>query len=205
MSTYRSTLTRAAKGAPTGLLAAFTALAAAEPVAALVRPAAGPVTVVGGSVIDRTPAPVKDFALRTFGENDKLVLQLGILVLLTLFAVGLGVLALRHRRAGSAGVLLFGVGGAASALSRPDSAGAGDALPSPTGAVAGPAVLGFLAGKAARADSPSGVGGSGGGWSGRGFLTAAAATGAGALGRSLSGQRGREPSRGRHSAFVTVA
>ncbi|WP_030389347.1 sulfite oxidase [Streptomyces sp. NRRL S-241] len=196
VSNFRSTLSRAAKGAPTGVLAAFTALAVAEPVAALVRPAAGPVTVVGGSVIDATPAPVKDFAIRAFGENDKLVLQLGILVLLALFAVALGVLALHHRRAGAAGVLLFGVLGAASALSRPDSAGAGDALPSLAGAGAGAAVLCFLAGKAARADSPSGIGGSGGGWSRRGFLTAAvataaAATGAGALGRSLSGQRGQ--------------
>lgn len=85
------------------------------------RPAAGPVTVVGGAVIDRTPAAVKDFAIRAFGENDKFVLQLGILVLLSLFALVLGVLALRYRRAGAAGVLVFGIVGAAAALSRPDS------------------------------------------------------------------------------------
>ncbi|MFD6123669.1 molybdopterin-binding oxidoreductase, partial [Streptomyces hydrogenans] len=82
VSTFRSKLVRAAFGALAGLLAAYTALAVAELVAGLVRPAAGPVTVVGGAVIDRTPAPVKDFAIRTFGENDKTALQLGILALL---------------------------------------------------------------------------------------------------------------------------
>ncbi|WP_374778515.1 molybdopterin-dependent oxidoreductase [Streptomyces sp. NBC_01310] len=185
-----------ARGGLAGLLAGFTALAVAEVVAGLVRPAAGPVTVVGGAVIDRTPAAVKDFAIRAFGENDKFVLQLGILVLLSLFALVLGVLALRYRRAGAAGVLVFGIVGAAAALSRPDSAGGGDALPSLAGAVAGAAVLYVLAGQATAAGSPFGDEGTGGVWSRRGFLiaatvTAAAATGAGVLGRTLSGQRGQ--------------
>ncbi|MGW6389913.1 sulfite oxidase [Streptomyces sp. NPDC055103] len=196
VSTFRDTLTRASLGALAGLLAGFTALAVAELTAALVRPEAGPVTVVGGAVIDRTPAPVKDFAIRTFGENDKVVLQLGILVLLALFAMTLGVLALRHRRLGAAGVLLFGIVGAAAALSRPDTAGVADALPSVVGAVAGAAVLYLLAGKATSVGSSAGTEGTGGGWSRRGFLTtaavtAAAATGAGVLGRVLSQRRGQ--------------
>ncbi|MGW0362771.1 molybdopterin-dependent oxidoreductase [Streptomyces sp. NPDC002990] len=196
VSSFRSTISQAGLGALAGLLAAFTALAAAELVAALVRPAAGPVTVVGGAVIDRTPAAVKDFAIRTFGEDDKAVLQLGILALLALFAMVLGVLALKYRRLGAAGVLLFGVVGAAAALGRPDSAGAGDALPSLVGALAGALVLYVLAGKATAAGSQSGDESTGGGWSRRGFLTAAAvtaaaATGAGVLGRALSGQRGQ--------------
>ncbi|MFE3288667.1 molybdopterin-binding oxidoreductase, partial [Streptomyces sp. NPDC059233] len=123
VSSFRSTLPRAARGALAGLLAAFTALAVAELVAGMVRPAAGPVTVVGGAVIDRTPAAVKDFAIRTFGENDKTVLQLGIVAILAVIAVGLGILALSYRRAGAIGVLLFGIVGSAAALSRPDSAG----------------------------------------------------------------------------------
>ncbi|MFB7032814.1 molybdopterin-binding oxidoreductase, partial [Streptomyces sp. NPDC056295] len=130
MNSFRSTLSRTALGASAGLLAGFTALAVAELVAGLFRPAAGPVTVVGGAVIDRTPAAVKDFAIRTFGENDKVVLQLGILVVLALIAAGLGVLALRHRRVGASGILLFGLVGAAAALSRPDAEGVVDALPS---------------------------------------------------------------------------
>ncbi|WP_394297691.1 sulfite oxidase [Streptomyces griseus] len=201
MSSFRSKLVRAFFGALAGLLAAFTALAVAELVAGLVRPAAGPVTVVGGAVIDRTPAPVKDFAIRTFGENDKVVLQLGILAILALVAIGLGVLALSYRRAGAAGVLLFGVVGAAAALSRPDSTGAGDVLPSIAGAVAGTVALYVLVSKAAPVPASDGSDGPDGqadpgAWNRRGFLaaagvTAVAATSAGALGRYFTGRQGQ--------------
>ncbi|MET8295670.1 molybdopterin-dependent oxidoreductase [Streptomyces sp. NPDC005180] len=194
VSSFRSTSFRAALGALAGLLASFTALAVAELVAAVTRPAAGPVTVVGGAVVDRTPAPVKDFAIRTFGEDDKTVLRLGILALLALFATGLGLLSLRHRRTGAAGVLLFGMAGAAAALSRPDSAGIGDALPSIAGAVTGAGVLCLLAGRTP-APAPPGGEGDGPGWSRRRLVTAAAVTAvaaasAGALGRFLAGRRG---------------
>ncbi|MFF8840714.1 molybdopterin-dependent oxidoreductase [Streptomyces sp. NPDC015130] len=196
VSSFRSKLVRAALGALAGLLAAFTALAVAELVAGLVRPAAGPVTVVGGAVIDRTPAGVKDFAIRTFGENDKIVLQLGILAVLALIAVGLGILALPRRRAGAAGVLLFGIVGAAAALSRPDSTGTGDALPSIIGAVAGALTLYVLATKAVSVPAGADSQGGPGAWSRRGFLaaagvTAVAATSAGALGRYFTGRQGQ--------------
>ncbi|MFJ3880873.1 molybdopterin-dependent oxidoreductase [Streptomyces sp. NPDC090077] len=198
VSSFRSTLSRAARGALAGLLAAFTALAVAELVAGLVRPAAGPVTVVGGAAIDRTPAAVKDFAIRTFGENDKTVLQLGILAILAVIAVALGVLALSHRRTGAAGVLVFGIIGSAAALSRPDSTGIGDALPSIAGALAGALVLYLLASKAVPAAAPAGADGQGGSkeWSRRGFLaaagvTAVAAASAGALGRFFTGRQGQ--------------
>ncbi|MEU7115107.1 molybdopterin-dependent oxidoreductase [Streptomyces sp. NPDC046182] len=198
VSSFRSKLVRAAKGALAGLLAAFTALAVAELAAGLVRPAAGPVTVVGGAVIDRTPAAVKDFAIRTFGENDKIVLQLGILAILALIAVGLGILALSHRRAGAAGVLLFGIVGAAAALSRPDSTGIGDALPSVAGAVAGSLALYVLASRADPVSAPADGNGEGtaGVWNRRGFLTAAGvtaftATSAGVLGRYFTGRQGQ--------------
>ncbi|MEV6678587.1 molybdopterin-dependent oxidoreductase [Streptomyces erythrochromogenes] len=205
VSSFRSTLSRAALGALAGLLAAFTALAVAELVAGLLRPSAGPVTVVGGAAIDRTPAAVKDFAIRTFGENDKTVLQLGILAVLALIAMGLGMLSLRHRRAGSAGVLLFGIVGAGAALSRPDSTGVGDALPSIAGAVAGALTLHLLASKAAPESSGTEAGGPG--WSRRGFLTAAvatagAATTAGALGRFFASRQGQGATASRNSLVL---
>ncbi|MEU8881877.1 hypothetical protein [Streptomyces hydrogenans] len=177
VSSFRSTLA--------GLLSAYTALA----VAGLVRPAAGPVTVVGGAVIDRTPAPVKDFAIRTFGENDKTALQLGILALLGLIACALGILALSRPRAGAAGVLLFGVVGAVAALSRPDSTGIGDVLPSVVGALAGALVLYLLAAKAVRVPAPAGV-------------TAVAAISAGALGRYFTGRQGRGAAASRESLVL---
>ncbi|MCY0925505.1 molybdopterin-dependent oxidoreductase [Streptomyces sp. H27-H1] len=147
VSINRRTVERGALAAASGLLAGFAALAAAELTASLVRPQAGPVTVIGGAAIDRTPAALKDFAIRTFGENDKLVLQLGILATVGLLAALLGMFALRHRRTGAAGVLVFGALGAAAALGRPDAAGPADVLPSLVGAAAGAMVLYLLVGK----------------------------------------------------------
>ncbi|MGV9841037.1 sulfite oxidase [Streptomyces fungicidicus] len=185
---------RPALGALSGALAGFAALAVAEPVAAWVRPQAAPVLVVGGAAIDRTPAAVKDWAIREFGTDDKLVLRAGILGVLALSALALGILALRFRRSAASGVLLFGAIGGAAAVARPDSAGITDALPSAVGAVAGAAVLFLLAG---RLRAPAAEGGSvPGGWDRRGFLlaataAAAASAGTGALGRALQGAGSR--------------
>ncbi|MFF0729782.1 molybdopterin-dependent oxidoreductase [Streptomyces sp. NPDC004134] len=130
-----------------GLVAAGAALGVADLVAVSVRVEAAPLNAVGAGVVDVTPAAVKDWAIRNFGEDDKLVLKSGVLVLLALFAVALGVLTLRMRRTGSAGVLAFGVLGAAAALSRPGlGAGPTDALPSVAGAVVGAGVLYALSG-----------------------------------------------------------
>ncbi|MFD0120280.1 molybdopterin-dependent oxidoreductase [Streptomyces virginiae] len=203
----RRTIERGALAATSGLLAGFTALAVGELVASLVRPQAGPVTVVGGAAIDRTSAWLKDYAIRTFGESDKLVLRWGILATIGVLAALLGLVALRHRRTGAAGVLAFGAVGAVAALTRPDSGGVGDVLPSLLGAVAGAAVLHLLVGHLTVAPAASGHGegegtGEGGptvgptGWNRRGFLigagvTAVAATGAGVLGRTLTGRAGQ--------------
>ncbi|MFD5002583.1 sulfite oxidase [Streptomyces mutabilis] len=195
--------TRFAPALLSGLLAGFAALAVAELVAAAVRPQAGPVVAVGGAAIDRTPIAVKDWAIRTFGTDDKLILQLGILTVLALFALVLGALALRHRRTGAAGVLVFGAVGAAAATGRPDSTSAADALPSVVGAVIGAGLLYVLAGRlrAPRRGVPEGEGeGAGGtdeGWDRRGFVkvataAAAASAGAGVLGRALNGSSGQD-------------
>ncbi|MFI6344781.1 molybdopterin-dependent oxidoreductase [Streptomyces sp. NPDC050560] len=146
-----------ALGALSGLLAGFAALTVAELAAAAVRPESSPVVAVGGAAIDRTPVAVKDWAIRHFGSDDKLVLQLGIVAVLAAVALVLGVLTRRFRRTGAAGVLLFGVIGAFAATGRPDSTGPADAVPSVVGAVAGALLLYALAG---RLRMPRGVGGS---------------------------------------------
>ncbi|MGW0392762.1 molybdopterin-dependent oxidoreductase [Streptomyces sp. NPDC003042] len=187
----RSGLARTAPAALSGLLSGYAALAVAELVSAAVRPQAGPVTAVGGAAIDRTPAAVKDWAIRTFGAADKLVLQLGILATLGLLAVGLGLLALRRRRTGSAAVLLFGAVGGAAAVTRPDSTGLADALPSLAGALVGAGLLYVLIGRLTAEPRPAGAEG----WSRRGFLVTAgaaalASTAAGALGLRLNSSGG---------------
>jgi DMSO/TMAO reductase YedYZ molybdopterin-dependent catalytic subunit len=127
---------RSALGALAGLLAAAVALGVAELVAALVGPASSPVIAVGDAVITLTPEPVKHFAIRTFGENDKIALVLGTLIIIALYALVIGVLALRNRRLGALGIALFGLVGALAAITRP-AGGPLDMLPSIAGAAAG--------------------------------------------------------------------
>lgn len=179
---------RAACGALSGVIAGFCALAVAELVAAVVRPEAGPVAAVGGAVIDRTPPALKDFAVRNFGTNDKLVLELGILALLTLFAVAVGLLALRHRLTGAAAVLVFGAVGAAAAIGRPEGR-ASDALPSVLGAVVAAGVLYLLAGRLSPATASSPGGAAAGAFDRRGFVIAASAAAAASAGSGLLGRQ----------------
>jgi DMSO/TMAO reductase YedYZ molybdopterin-dependent catalytic subunit len=123
-----------------GLLAALAALAVAELAATLVRAQASPVIAVGGSVIDATPTPLKEFAVREFGTNDKPVLIGSILAVLVLLALGTGALAVRHRVVGLVGVALLGLVGAAAAATRPDAQPL-DPFPSLAGAVVGATAL----------------------------------------------------------------
>jgi DMSO/TMAO reductase YedYZ molybdopterin-dependent catalytic subunit len=131
---------RRASGALAGLLAAAVALGVAELAAGLVGPASSPVVAVGDTVITVVPEPVKQFAIATFGENDKIALVVGTLVVVALYAMVIGLVSLRSRRLGVAGIALFGVIGALAAATRP-AGGLLDALPSVVGALAGVVAL----------------------------------------------------------------
>jgi len=135
---------RAGLAALSGLLSAGTALAVAELGAAFVRPEASPLPAVGGAVIDRTPPAVKDWAIREFGTDDKLVLGSGILVVVALIAIGVGLLALRLPRTAMACVFAFGVVGAFAAYHRAGG-GFADTVPALLGGVVGAAALWWLA------------------------------------------------------------
>ena len=136
---------RGALGALAGLLAATVALGVGELLAGLVGPESSPVVAVGNTVISLTPESVKRVAIATFGQHDKLALVTGTLVLLTLFACLVGLLALRSRRLGVLAFLLFGLLGAVAAATRP-AGGPFDALPSLGGAAAGAVALRALLG-----------------------------------------------------------
>jgi DMSO/TMAO reductase YedYZ molybdopterin-dependent catalytic subunit len=128
-----------------GLLAAAVALGVAELIAAVIGPASSPVIAVGDTVITLIPEPVKAFAIRTFGENDKTALVAGTLVIIAGYAMLVGLVGLRNRGLGVIGIAAFGVLGVLAALTRP-AAGQFDALPSVLGAVAGiVALLSLLA------------------------------------------------------------
>lgn len=183
----RTRLVRPALGALSGLLAGFSALCVGELVAAAVRPEASPVTAVGSAVIDRTPPAVKDWAVRNFGTADKLLLQLGILTVLALFAMAVGVLATRHRRTGSAAVLAFGLIGAVAATGRP-GATAADAAPSAVGGLVAAGLLFLLTSRLTARPSPA-AGGTGGLFDRRGFVIAASAVTAASAGAGLAGRK----------------
>ncbi|GIH27277.1 hypothetical protein Aph01nite_55870 [Acrocarpospora phusangensis] len=80
-----------------------------------------PVIAVGNSAVDLSPLWLKEWAIRTFGENDKNVLVSGILVVIALIAAGLGILSRRRVAFGTTGLYLFGAVGMLSVLTSTDS------------------------------------------------------------------------------------
>src|SRR5690242_21230519 len=135
-------------GAVAGVLAAAVAIGAAQLAAGLTSPQASPVLAVGQSAIDLTPAPVKNFAISTFGSHDKAVLLGGILVLLALYAALVGMLAVRQLAFGRWGLGLFAFIGLAAAVTRPGSTTV-YLVPTLAGAAAGAFALTRLARAAA--------------------------------------------------------
>ncbi len=117
-------------------MSAVVAIAFAHLVAAFIDEAASPITAVGSAAIDLAPSGVKEFAISTFGTQDKLVLVIGICVVLALIAAGVGILAMRRRTVAYVALGGFGLVGAIAAMTRPAS-GSLAPLPSIAGIVAG--------------------------------------------------------------------
>ncbi len=126
-----------------GVLATVVGVALGHLVAGLTNPAASPVLAVGSQVIDLTPTPLKEFAIRQFGNSDKAILIGSVFAGVLALAAVAGVLA-RRRFAVGAGMLVALVAIAAyTAVSRP-AAGFTDLFPSLAAAVAGVASLWLL-------------------------------------------------------------
>ena len=138
-------------GIVTGLITAAVALGVGQLVAGITGPQGSPVVAVGGAAIDLTPPPLKNFAISTFGSNDKTALVTGILVLLAVFAAAIGVAAFHRFSYGVAGLAVFTGIGLAAALTRPTAQPA-DVLPALAGAAAGLITLNWLV-RAATADA----------------------------------------------------
>jgi DMSO/TMAO reductase YedYZ molybdopterin-dependent catalytic subunit len=142
-------------GAAAGVLAAAVAMGVAQLAAGLTVAQSSPVLAVGQAAIDLTPQPVKDFAISTFGGNDKNALLVGILVILAAFAAVIGILAVRRLALGLAGLAVFACIGLAAALTRPNAT-AGYAVPTLVGAAAGAFALTRLVRAARGLGSPAG-------------------------------------------------
>ncbi|HET6792046.1 MAG TPA: molybdopterin-binding oxidoreductase, partial [Actinomycetota bacterium] len=83
-------------GATIGVLAAGVALGTAELLSAVFGPGSSPIVAVGGAAVDTTPEWLKSFAIRTFGEQDKLVLLIGIGVVLGIAVAIVGAASVRR-------------------------------------------------------------------------------------------------------------
>jgi DMSO/TMAO reductase YedYZ molybdopterin-dependent catalytic subunit len=126
-----------------GLLAAAAAMGIGQLFAGFTVPAASPVVAVGEAAIDRTPLAVKDWATSAFGTADKTVLLGGVLVVVFLYSMLVGVLAMRRLGYGYAGLAIFAGIGLAAALTRHGATGS-YAVPTIFGALAGAIALRWL-------------------------------------------------------------
>src|ERR1700759_199804 len=138
---------RVTYGAMAGVLTAAVAIGVGQLVSGLTVSQGAPWAVVGEAAINLAPPPVKNFAIATFGSNDKNVLVIGILILLAVFAAFVGVAALRHIARGYWGLAIFAAVGVAAAVSLP-KANAGWAAPTVIGALVAAFFLNKLTGLA---------------------------------------------------------
>ena len=102
-----------------GILAVAAALGVSELLAGLLPGATSLVAAVGQVVIDLQPPGAKDLVVSLFGTNDKLALEVFIVVVALLIGAGLGLLA--RRRYGIAAIIfvVFGVVGFVASLGDP--------------------------------------------------------------------------------------
>ena len=127
-----------------GVLATLAGIGLAHLVAAVTDPANSPVLAVGSAVIDLTPTPAKEWAIRHFGSNDKRVLVGSVMAGVLVLAGVAGLIARRRTRYGAAVlVVLVGIAGVA-VLTRPEASPT-DLLPSLVAAVTAVVALTVLA------------------------------------------------------------
>jgi DMSO/TMAO reductase YedYZ molybdopterin-dependent catalytic subunit len=119
-----------------GLVTAGVTLGVAHLVAGWVNAAASPVITVGEATIDSSPTWLKNFAIRSFGANDKQILLLGIGVVIAAAAIAIGNAALRRPRSGWIGLAVLAGIGVLAAITRPEAT-VRDVIPVLVGAGAG--------------------------------------------------------------------
>ena len=112
-------LNRIWRPAVAGALAAGVAMAAAELVAGLIRGAPSLITAIGSLVISLQPPGAKDLMIRLFGTNDKVALNVSVVVIALVVATAAGVLAAHRRWLGIAVFVAFGLLAATAALRDP--------------------------------------------------------------------------------------
>ncbi|MGY0388905.1 molybdopterin-dependent oxidoreductase [Nocardioides sp. WG-D5] len=132
----RHTLAHAAAG----VLAGAVGMSVAHLTAALLTPASSPALAVSTAVIDATPTPVKEWAVRELGSADKPILIGSVLLVTIAFAAVIGVIARRRLRLG-VGLIAGLVVLAGAAVVRQPLFQITNLVPTLVALVLGPAVL----------------------------------------------------------------
>jgi len=169
----RSQLGRAPRwaGPAAGLIAATLAVCVGQLIAAIID-VVSPLNAVGSEFIDHTPKWLKQFAIDTFGTNDKTALRVGMAVTIGLLALVVGMLARRRPFIGLAGIGLFGIIGGLIATGRPGE-GTAAFVPAMVGAAIGCGALWWLVAVVARGDGARqrpGISAAPAGWDRRRFM-----------------------------------
>jgi DMSO/TMAO reductase YedYZ molybdopterin-dependent catalytic subunit len=127
-----------------GVLSLGAALALGQLVAGLLNNSeAAPYLAVGETFIDHVSAPLKEFAVRSFGADDKAVLLAGMGVVLLGFGVLAGLLARRRPQPGLVLATVLGAVGIFAVLTR-GGVGPLDVLAPITSLIAGVAIFALL-------------------------------------------------------------
>jgi DMSO/TMAO reductase YedYZ molybdopterin-dependent catalytic subunit len=142
-----------------GVAATLAALGLSELAAGLVG-APSLVAAVGGFVIDHQPPGAKDFVVGIFGTNDKLALEVFIILVALLIGAVVGLIAARWFVAGAAVIGLFALLGLGASMTEPSTAAAPAALVAAVAALTGIQTLSWLSddasqGRAAAGSQPS--------------------------------------------------
>ena len=175
------------RAALAGAVATLTALGLSELIAGILPGATSLVAAVGQVAIDLQPPGAKDVVVTLFGTNDKLALELFVVIVAMGIGAALGVLSRRRYMLAALGFAAFGALGFLAAL--------GDPLANPAMVAASAAVsvgaalwvLGWLLGP--RVVSTDGVAAVMPDWSRRSFLLRSAAVGVGAVVAGVAGRQ----------------
>jgi DMSO/TMAO reductase YedYZ molybdopterin-dependent catalytic subunit len=135
-----------------GVAAAAVALGVTQLVSAFVSPASDARTAVGSAVVNLTPGPVKEWAIQTFGTNDKTFLSVMVLVVIAVLAALAAVGESRRIPWGSLAMAAAGVAGCVAVLAQ-TGAKPLDVIPTVVGVLCGIGVLRLLTAGRAGADA----------------------------------------------------
>ena len=119
----RRTLSATGAAAIAGVVATGAALATSELLGAMFPGATSLISAVGQVVVDLQPPGAKDFVVSLFGTNDKLALEILIVIVALVIGAGLGILARRSFVMAALGFAAFGIVGFIASLGDPVAIG----------------------------------------------------------------------------------